>query len=416
MAVAASGVTAPGWFQSLAARAAAAPRREHKSCILLWMAGGPSQLDTFDMKPDAPAAIRGEFQPIATNVSGIQICEHLPRLAKQADKLALLRNMSTGEADHHRASYYLQTGYKILPNTNHPLLGSIVSAERDREASELPNFFWLNGSPTANAGYLGARHAPMQIHQIHEQAERNLENSKPARDFAYFDQSLSLLDRWEDRFQNHYPGAKAIADHRAVYQSAARLMRSSKLSALDLASEPPTARAAYGEKNFGKSCLLARRLVEAGVPFVGIRMGDYDTHNDNWSRLKPLLAELDLGMSALLDDLDARGLLDSTLLIWMGEFGRSPQISGGNHPGRDHYAKAWTTVLAGAGLKTGQAIGSSGKDGLEVEDRPTTARDFMATVCKTLEIDYTKEYTTPESRPIAIAEAGSEPVAELFGA
>jgi uncharacterized protein (DUF1501 family) len=219
----------------------------------------------------------------------------------------------------------------------------------------------------------------------------------------------------EDRFQDQYLAAKAIADHRAVYQSAARLMRSSKLSALDLTSEPRSVRAAYGEKNFGRSCLLARRLVEAGVPFVGIRMGDYDTHNDNWSRLIPLLAELDLGMSALLDDLAARGLLDSTLVIWMGEFGRSPQISGGNHPGRDHYAKAWTTVLAGAGLNTGQAIGSTGQDGLEMEDRPTTAGDFMASICKALRIDFTKEYTTPESRPIAIAAAGSEPVAELFG-
>lgn len=146
MAAAAFGGTAPGWFQSLAARAEAVPQHEHKSCILLWMGGGPSQVDTFDMKPDAPDAIRGQFQPIATNVPGIQICEHLPRLAKLTDKLALLRNMSTGEADHHRASYYMQTGYKILPNTNHPLLGSIASAELDREETELPNFFWLNGS------------------------------------------------------------------------------------------------------------------------------------------------------------------------------------------------------------------------------------------------------------------------------
>lgn len=416
MAAAAFGGTAPAWFQSVVAHAEAVSPRQHKSCVLLWMGGGPSQVDTFDMKPEAPDTIRGQFQPIATNVPGIQICEHLPRLAKHADKLALLRNMSTGEADHHRASYYMQTGYKILPNTNHPLLGSIASAELDREETELPNFFWLNGSPTANSGYLGARHSPMRIGEIREKSERNLEDSKPARGFAELDQSLSLLGRLEDRFQSQYPGAKTLSDHRAIYQSAVRLMRSSKLSALDLSSEPQPVRAAYGEKNFGKACLLARRLVEVGVPFVGIGMGGYDTHNDNWSLLQPLLGELDMGMSTLLHDLETRGLLDSTLVVWMGEFGRSPQISGGNHPGRDHSAKAWTTVLAGAGLKTGQAIGDTGPKGIEVEGRPTRANDFMATVCKTLSIDHTKEYTTPEARPITIAEVGAEPVAELFDA
>ncbi|MFT5528241.1 MAG: hypothetical protein ACI9HK_006230, partial [Pirellulaceae bacterium] len=295
--VAAIGGSAPLWFRSLAAnvKADVTSPRKHKSCILLWMGGGPSQLDTFDMKPDAPDKFRGEFNPIATSVPGIQICEHLPQLATMTEKLALLRNMSTGEADHHRASYYMQTGHKILPNTNHPLLGSIASAELDRESTELPNFFWLNGPPTANAGYLGARHAPMRIGEIREQAERNLEDSKPSRGFEDFDQSLHLLRSLDDRFQSQYHGAKALSDHRAIYQSAVRLMRSSKLSALELSGEPRKLREAYGEKNFGKSCLLARRLVEVGVPFVGIGMGGYDTHNDNWSLLKPLLGELDMG-------------------------------------------------------------------------------------------------------------------------
>jgi hypothetical protein len=331
------------------------------------------------------------------------------------DKLALVRNMSTGEADHYRASYYMQTGHKLLPNTNHPLLGSVASAELDRKETELPNFFWLNGPATANAGYLGARHAPMRIGEIREKSERNLEDSKPARGFPQFDQSLNLLRKVDEQFQSQYRGNKVLSDHREIYQSAVRLMRSSKLNALDLTGEPQSVRAAYGEKNFGKSCLLARRLVEAGVPFVGIGMGGYDTHNDNWNLLQPLLSELDLGMSTLLHDLDTRGLLDSTLVIWMGEFGRSPIISSGNHPGRDHSAKAWTTVLAGAGLKTGQTIGDTGKKGLEVEGRPTSAGDFMATVCKALKIDYTKEYMTPEGRPVAIADAGSEPIPELFG-
>jgi uncharacterized protein (DUF1501 family) len=156
-------------------------------------------------------------------------------------------------------------------------------------------------------------------------------------------------------------------------------------------------------------------LVEAGVPFVNISMGEYDTHNDNWSRLRPLLAEVDTGMASLLTDLDQRGLLSTTLVIWMGEFGRDPRISGGDRPGRDHYAKAWTTVLAGGGLKTGQAIGGTGKTGMEVErGRPIRTNDFMATICQALGIDYNKKNTTPDGRPISIAGEGAQVVEELF--
>jgi hypothetical protein len=379
------------------------------------MGGGPSQIDTFDMKPDAPAEYRGEFASIPTSVPGIRVCEHLPRVAKLMDKLVLLRNMSTGEADHVRGSYFLQTGHPPLPGTRHPLLGSVASAELDRSGEGLPNFFWLGSSPTADAGFLGARHGPIRISEIHEEAARNLECVKAPTEPEPFGRQLGLLDELEARFQKEHHGSRLVADHRATYSSAVRLMRSSKLSALDLFREPKKTREAYGEKAFGKGALLARRLVEVGVPFVGVGFGDWDTHNDNWARMRPNLEQVDVGMSALLRDLDERGLLATTLVVWMGEFGRAPRIDKSPKPGRDHFARAWTTVLAGAGVKAGQAVGSTGKLGMEVEGRPTRTVDFMATLCQALGIDYTKKNTTPDGRPIGIAGDGARPVPEVVG-
>jgi uncharacterized protein (DUF1501 family) len=209
--------------------------------------------------------------------------------------------------------------------------------------------------------------------------------------------------------------ARRLADHRTTYQQAAALMRSPRLNALDLTREPRRTRDAYGDHQFARSCLLARRLVEVGVPFVGVNLGDFDTHNDNWKRLRPLLPLVDHCLSTLLEDLEVRGLLDGTLVVCMGEFGRDPKINGKNaNAGREHYARAWTTVLAGAGIKAGQVIGKTSAGGEEVTERPINTRDFMATLCRILGIDYTKKNTTPDGRPIGIVDAGARPVQELF--
>ena len=400
--LAAAGVTAGsavGWFRALAS-GAAAPPSQPRSCILLWLSGGPSQLDTFDMKPDAGSKYSGEFRPIATNVPGIRVCELLPRVARHMDKLALLRGMSTGEAEHRRAQYLMQSGYRELPGTHHPNLGAIASAEIGRPDFELPNFMWLGSPAIAGAGYLGGKHGIVRVGQIHVEVERNLDSVRPHLPFPQFDRRVELLDHLEGRFAQQHHGPAIVADHQATYRQALRLMRSGKLAAFDLRREPTRVRESYGETQFGKGCLLARRLVEAGVPFVGVTLGDFDTHNDNWKRLRPLLPVLDQGMSALLGDLVTRGLLDSTLVICMGEFGRDPTINSTKAAaGREHYARAWTAVLGGGGLKTGQAVGGTGKTGHEVEGRPVAAKDFMATVCKALGIDYTKEYMTPTGGP-----------------
>jgi uncharacterized protein (DUF1501 family) len=416
--LAAAGVVpglAAGWFRELASQASAQEGRaaRAKSCILLWMAGGPSQTDTFDMKPGTPQA--GEFRPSATRVPGIQICEHLPRLARHTDKLAILRGMSTGEADHHRGSYLMQTGYRQVPGTYHPHIGSIASAEVGRPDFELPNFFWLGGRSVADSGFLGARHGLVHIPQIHDSLTRNLENVRAHGPVPAFDARANLLDRLEQRFNDQYHGAENLGNHRETYQQALRMMRSPKLSAFEVSREPEHVRASYGPSQFGRACLLARRLVEVGVPFVGIGLGDFDTHNDNWSRLRPLLEVVDQAMSALLADLEVRGLLNETLVIWMGEFGRDPFINNaGARAGREHYASAWTSVLAGAGLRTGQVVGRTSADGRTIADRPVSTGDFMATICRVMGIDYTKENTTPEGRPIRIAATGARPVGDVF--
>jgi uncharacterized protein (DUF1501 family) len=408
-----AGGSAAPWFNTLAAHAAEATPGKRKSCILLWLAGGPSQLDTFDMKPDTPNA--GEFKPISTDVPGIQMCELMPKLAKQASKLALLRSMSTSEADHFRGSYLMQSGYRAIAGTQHPHIGSIAAAELGQPDFELPNFFWMGTPSAAGVGFLGARHAPFRIGQVRDEVAQNIESVRPAHGFSVFDKQASILDQLEQRFIEQHHGDKRLSDHRATYQQAARMMRSSRLAALDLKKEPTPIRERYGDTQFGKSCLLARRLVEVGVPFVGVSLGDFDTHNDNWKRLRPLLPLVDNCMSTLLQDLEARGLLDSTLVICMGEFGRDPRINSKNaNAGREHYARAWTSVLAGGGIKVGQAVGKTSKGGEEVTERPINAKDFMATLCRILGIDYTKKNTTPDGRPIQLADNGARPVEELF--
>jgi hypothetical protein len=407
------GGASPGWFKELAQASQPARVGQARACILLWMAGGPSQTDTFDMKPGTNFA--GEFRPIGTNVPGIQICEHLPRLARHMDKLALLRGMSTGEADHARGSYLMQTGYRQVPATYHPHIGSIVSTEVGRPNFELPNFFWLGGRSNADSGFLGARHGLVHIPQIHNERSRNLENVRAPVNPPLGERRAALLDRLEQRFQEEQHGAEIIVNHRETYAQALRLMRTDKLRAFDVGQESARMRDSYGPSQFGRACLLSRRLVEVGVPFIGIGMGDWDTHNDNWSRMRPNLEVVDQGMSALLTDLQARGLLDTTMVIWMGEFGRDPRINnGGTHAGREHYAHAWTTVLAGGGLRVGQAIGRTNASGMEVEDRLVSTADFMATICQAMGIDHTRENTTPEGRPIRIAATGAQPVRELF--
>jgi uncharacterized protein (DUF1501 family) len=399
---------ASGWLNILAARAAQDAGQTpgsptHKRCILLFMAGGPSHIDTFDPKP---ANKTSELKAIRTSVPGIQLSEALPKLATMAGDLALLRGMSTSEGSHGRARYYMHTGYREgVGGVIHPSLGALTSRYLGRPDDALPNFVSIGGR-SFGAGYVGPQHAPVEI----ANPNRGIENLFPDDPLAAFDRRASLLDQLETGFVNRIQTPAADA-HQTTYRRAAQLMHSEKAKAFDLSQEPSSVRAAYGASDFGTGCLLARRLVEHGVSFVEVQLGNWDTHRDNAEKVKTLCQQLDPAMASLLKDLKERGLLDSTLVICMGEFGRTPFV--GKQGGRDHYPRAWTSVLAGAGIKAGQAVGKTDKDGGSVVERPINAVDFMATVCTALNIDPTKTMYA-HGRPMRVVDKGEKVVKELF--
>ncbi len=403
-----SAVSLSGWMNVLAARAAQSNAKT-KSCILLWMDGGPSHKDTFDLKPGTKDC--GEFRPIQTAAPGVEISEHFPQLAGLMRYGAVVRGMSTGEGAHGRAKYYLHTGYKEgVGGLIYPSLGALVSAELGDPKFPLPNFVSI-GNRSFGSGFLGPRHQPLIV----SDPLRGVENLKPGVGDGEFGDRVGLLEEMESAFHRDY-GADTGTAHHTTYQRAVTLMQSKEARAFDLARESDATRARYAGTKFGEGCLLARRLIETGVRFVEVSLGGWDTHQNNFARVKQLSQQVDPAMSSLITDLKERGLLDSTLVIWMGEFGRTPRInSRGAQPGRDHYPRAWSTVLFGGGIKGGQVVGKTDAEGATVVERPVSTIDFMATVCRVLGIDYTKKNQTPIGRPIRIVDRGEEPIRELLG-
>jgi Protein of unknown function (DUF1501) len=321
--------------------------------------------------------------------------------------------MSTEEGDHGRARIHLHTGYKPgAGGTTYPGLGSTVSAELSRPDFPLPNFV-VTGVPAPKTsflidpGYRGARHQPLVLND----PAQGLENLRPQTS-EDFDDRAAVLEQLDKGFARTSQSSAAAA-HSATLSRALQLMRSDKAKAFDLSQEPASSRKPYGESKFGQACLLARRLVEAGVTFVEVYLPGWDTHDKKTAdNALKLMTQVDDGMSALVGDLKERGLLDSTLVIWMGEFGRTPKIN--RNGGRDHWARSWSTVLAGGGIKGGQAIGKTDRTGAAVTDRPIGVKDFMASVCEVLGIDYTKKVQTSDGRPIRIVESGEKPIRELI--
>lgn len=402
-AVGALGLPVSGWLDRLAVHAAES-QPKHKNCILLFMSGGPSHIDTFDPKPGNASSA---FKPIATAVPGIQLCDPLPRVAKLASELAVIRGMSTSEGSHGRARYYMHTGYREgVGGVVHPSLGAIASRCLGTPEDHLPNFVAIGG-PSLGAGYAGPLHSPVEVGD----PARGIENLKPTAAMSAFDRRAGLLEEIEKGFVDRLPVPAAQA-HQATYRRAAQLMHSEKAKAFDLSLEPAALRDEYGRNRFGEGCLLARRLVENGVSFVEVTLGGWDTHRDNARRVKDLCGALDPALAALLADLKRRGLLETTLVVWMGEFGRGPNI--GKQGGRDHYPRAWTTVLAGAGIKGGQVVGQTDRMGGEVQNRQVSGVDFMATVCTALGIDYTKNFYSRDGRPMRLVDKGEQVIRELF--
>jgi len=426
------GYSMSGWLESLAADTVGNPNRR-RSCILLWMNGGPSQMDTFDLKPGH--ANGGPFREIATSVPGIHISEHLPKIASMMNHMVLVRSMSTREGDHGRATYFLRTGYLPQGPIQYPPVGALVAKELGNDDAALPNFVSIapnrGVSPAAHGpGFLGPPYAPLIVGEApgkpnaggangYEQALK-VRNVEP---FGFWNRAhaaarMELLEEMEKKFLEQRPGV-ASQSHRTAYDRAVRLMRTAAAKAFNLDDEPDTLRDAYGRNLFGQGCLLARRLVEQGVPFVEITMGGanneafgWDTHQQNFEAVKRLSSVLDPAWAALMGDLQARGLLDSTLIVWMGEFGRTPRINGDT--GRDHYPNAWTTVLAGGGLKGGQIIGRTSPNGMSVEDRPVPVPDLLATVCMAVGIDPMKQNQSNVGRPIRIVDKAAQPIKEIL--
>jgi hypothetical protein len=416
-------VSVSGWMGRLARAAEQGPARPKRSCILLWMFGGPATIDLWDLKPGHENG--GPFKEIATSAPGLKIGEHLPRVAAFGDRLAVLRGMSTKEGDHNRGTYLMRTG--VVPSAagiHYPSIGGLVAKELGDPRAELPDFVSIApqtffGVDAYGSGFLGPQHAPLVVGgNRFGDPGGNLDQVLRVDDLdrpdgvgaASAGARLDLLNVMQDEFAAGRPGA-VTKGHAAAYDRAVRLMQSNGGKVFDLSEEKPAVRDRYGRNLFGQGCLLARRLVERGVPFVEVTLGNWDTHSNNFDLVKGLCGTLDAAWGSLMADLKDRGLLDTTTVVWMGEFGRTPKING--QKGRDHYPAAWSTVIAGGGVKGGQAVGKTSPDGSTVEDRPVSSADFLATVCKVLGIDPEKQNMSNVGRPIPIADRGAKPVTEV---
>lgn len=428
------GFSQSGWLKALA-EDVQGNRERRNACILLWMTGGPSQTDTFDLKPGH--ANGGPYQAIRTAVPGIHISEHLPRLARQMQDMAIIRSMTSREGDHGRATFLMRTGNLPQGPIQYPTLGSLLSRELGQADAPLPNFvsiapFRQFNQAAFGPGFLGPQYAPLlvgdagargfQPNQPDNYSEAlRVENLQPPPELTRgeADARIELLEDMERDFVTRHPGLSP-ASHRTAYERAVRLMRTAAARAFTLEDEPAQVRDAYGRNLFGQGCLLARRLVERGVPFVEVSLGSFqgnalgwDTHNQNFENVRRLSEILDPAWSTLMNDLRERGLLSSTLIVWMGEFGRTPRIN--NNQGRDHYPNAWSTVLAGGGIRGGQVIGRTSDDGMTVEDRPVSVGDLLATVCRAVGIDPSKQNMSNVGRPIRIVDQSARAIRELLG-
>jgi len=376
-------------------------------CIVLWLAGGASQLETFDPKPGTPQG--GPTGAIATRAEGVSIAATLPRLAERMDRVALVRSMSTREGNHQRGRYLLHTGYVPSGTVRHPDLGALICQQKGDPAAALPPYVCVGGAPPG-AGVLGPTCAPFAVASA-LQPIANLGYAQGV-DAARFRRRRALLDALEAGFARGRGAAPEAEGHLAVTAKADRLMHSPSLEAFDLEAEPAALRAAYGEGRFGQGCLLARRLIERGVRAVEVELGGWDTHADNFGRTAPLCAQLDAGFATLLGDLAERDLLRTTLVLCLSEFGRTPRIN--PNEGRDHFARAWSVALAGGPIRGGAVVGATTPDGMEVAARPVTAQDLMATVAHALGLDAARINYTPNGRPIQVVDAAGRVVPELL--
>lgn len=421
------GASSSGWLPLLADQVQQTGKKPLRSCILLWMSGGPSQLETFDPKPGHENG--GPTKSIETTAAGIRIAENLPKVAQVMQHLAPVRSMTTKEGDHSRATYYLRTGYLPQGPVQYPAMGSFLAKQLHHADCDLPAFISINSfrafSPAAfGPGFLGPAWSPLIVAaetpasgEVSFQVQ-NLKMSDKLTS-SQRDARLSMLKSMEQNFLAERPGSPG-GSHVQSYNQAVRMMKSDAVSAFDLDQEDALLRDAYGRNPFGQGCLLARRLVEQGVPFVEVSLNGtdgqgvvgWDSHADNFSVVSSLCGVLDPAWSTLMSDLQQRGLLEQTLVIWMGEFGRTPKIN--ENSGRDHWPGGWSTVLGGGGIRGGQVYGETAPDGMEVTQNPVPVPDLMATICKALGLNPESTNLSNIGRPIPLADHRSKAIEQLL--
>ncbi len=409
----AAGALTVGW-RDLVSLQADELRKRGKSMILLWMDGGPSQYESFN--PKIGSKYQGPATAISTTLPGIEFAEYWPRTAQMLDKIALIRSMRSNEAVHDRAIALVRTGYPPSVSVRYPTFGSVVARDRFDPQTDLPSFVRI-GKPRiatrdVDAGVLGAKYASFNIPSPGALPP----NFQPVVDADTLRRRLSLAAKFDAEYHTSATDA-LIKEKRDIYERTEQFVLSPRLGVFDLEDEPETIREEYGRTEFGQGCLLARRLVEQGVSFIevistgGRNDAGWDTHNNGFRDNPPLCQETDQAYPALLNDLDRRGMLDNTLVVWMGEFGRTPKIKPDG--GRDHYSKGWLAAFSGGGVRGGQVIGATDKDGTDVTDRPVAVQDLFVSFCHILGLDPHNEYMATNDRPIKLVEGGNL-IGELF--
>ena len=399
------------WFHRLA-MATPVSVNKTRSVILLWMNGGPATIDLWDLKPQHEHG--GPSREIATSVPGLRISEHLPALANQADDLTIIRSMHSREGDHQRAAFLAHTGYVPQAGIDFPTLGSLVAMESPTTA--VPNFVSILPSSRINSpgnGFLPTYTAPVQVGEhaesLSDMGVKNL--THPTANEQEWEIRRQVLQGLNQRFANQHAN-RVVEGLIATQSRGLELMHPSLSRMFDVRLESEQIQKRYGQSLFGQGCLLARRLIEGGVRFVEVTLDGWDTHQDNFVKVGQLAQQLDTAFSALLDDLRERQLLDDTLILCMGEFGRTPRINA--NTGRDHWPRAWSLALAGGGLGRGGVLGATSPDGTEVAERPVTLPDLIATVATSLGIDPRKQHESNVGRPIRVADPQSQPILELL--
>lgn len=379
-----------------------------RNVIYLYMSGGMSHLDTFNAQPDTEEA--GPVKHIKTSADGVLLSEYLPLTAKQMHHIAIVNSLASTQGAHAQGNYFMHTSYTPRSTIRHPSMGAWLAKYQGRNNPSLPaSVVVTNDSKHPGAGFFEAAMAPLSI----SNPSSGLQNSKRNNNLTEgdFDFRLGLAQKLDTQFRAQYDYAdlRASAD---IYKDAVKIMKSEDLVAFDLNKEPAEMHELYGKDTFNQGVLLARRLVEHGVRFVEVSLGGWDTHNDNFTRVPENCAKLDQALAALLGDLEARGMLNETLVVLTTEFGRTPKIN--QNEGRDHYPKAFSSIMAGGGIRGGQIYGKTDKGGHEVVENKVLPPDFNATIGYALGLPLDQVIFSPSKRPFTVADKG-QPITSLFG-